>query len=133
MNRWLSRLPSKYSWYWLLWFVGISLVLWSGLWFSYNPSKLDGWQFDDLRGILILSLATSFISTLLGYFSLKRAFIMTLLASLIGIIQSAVQVRSIDGWGDLIGLLSYMMITAAGFSIGLLIELILWFIRKQNR
>ncbi len=133
MNRWLSeKFPEKYSSNWLFWFVSITIILFVGLWIAFTPSKYDGWHLEDYRGIMILAGIAALFCVLPGYFSLKKAFIITLLAVFWGLIQLSIQVRNIDGWGDLIGLLSFMMITAIGLLIGLIVEFVFW-LKNRNK
>ncbi|TQR20745.1 hypothetical protein [Psychrobacillus vulpis] len=81
----------------------------------------------------VISVLVGTISGALLFYKLKIAYILFTTGLVIGFIELF---RSFivgkDGWGDLVGILSLFIFTAFGLVIGLIVEGILFFIKKNK-
>jgi hypothetical protein len=126
-------IPTKYSVKWLYWFIGLSLLFVSGLYAALDPSKTLGWHSQDWVGILVLGIGSAFLCNLLGFFNLRIGFLFALLGVLAGIVVFSSYVGAMEGFGDLAGLMSFIMLTILGALIGLAAELIVyWTLKIEN-
>lgn len=83
---------------------------------------------------ITLSLIIGMICALFFYFNLKAAAFIFLTGVLIGFIQLYdMFARNLDGWGDLAGLMSYFIWLIIGLVSGLIIQAIIFLIRKWMR
>jgi len=124
--------PEKYSAKWMYWLIGSSLLFVVGLYVALDPSKTSGWLGQDWFGILILGIGAAFLCTLLGFLNLRIAFMFALVGVLIGIVVFASNVRTTNGFGDLSGLMFFLLLTILGALLGLAAELIIYWICKRR-
>ncbi|WP_342600960.1 hypothetical protein MHB48_08075 [Psychrobacillus sp. FSL H8-0483] len=81
----------------------------------------------------VISVLVGTITGALLFYKLKFAYYIFTAGLLIGFIELFRSfISGMDGWGDLIGILSLFIFTAFGLVIGLIIEAILYFIRKNK-
>ncbi|MEK4485521.1 hypothetical protein MHH81_07925 [Psychrobacillus sp. FSL H8-0484] len=81
----------------------------------------------------VISVLVGTITGALLFYKLKIAYYIFTAGLLIGFIELFRSfISDMDGWGDLVGILSLFIFTAFGLVIGLIIEAILYFIRKNK-
>ena len=81
----------------------------------------------------VISVLVGTITGALLFYKLKIAYYIFTAGLLIGFIELFRSfISGMDGWGDLVGILSLFIFTAFGLVIGLIIEGILYFIRKNK-
>lgn len=81
----------------------------------------------------VISVLVGTITGALLFYKLKIAYYIFTVGLLIGFIELFRSfISGMDGWGDLVGILSLFIFTAFGLVIGLIIEAILYLIRKNK-
>lgn len=89
---------------------------------------------ENVMAYIVFSLIIGIVASILIYVRFKLAFIAYLSGLLIGFFMMyRAFLYDMSGWGDLIGVVSLLMLTAIGLGIGLLGQLIVYLIKKYKK
>jgi hypothetical protein len=127
----VAWLPDKFRLIWLAWFIGLTIFGALGIWLglsSYNGSQ----GVEALLRHALLASILSGVTCLFGFLGARYVFLTSLLGMAAGIIYLAYAAASIDGWGDLIGLLSLMMIFILSIGVGAIIQVLIYVMRRRT-
>jgi hypothetical protein len=119
----MKYLPAPKSSRWLLWFACYGLLLTLLLW----ANRFIAWKepFESLIALrfMLLSFGLAAVVNAFGWLGARWVWLLASAGLAAGIAVMLVYAyRDMDGWGDLIGFLSFLLITGAGFVLGLLAE-----------
>ncbi len=76
--------------------------------------------------LALFSLAIGLIIGGAGWLGARWLPPITILGLVLGLVIMLSNFAEIDGWGDIVGLLSYTFLLLAGFALGLVVELGVW-------
>lgn len=129
----MPRLPKARdrAWSWI--FVVATVVLASALLLagSLNRSQITG---QIVFNITVVSTVASAILSALGFFGARLTVLGAAAGIVIGYVQMVVAfVRSTDGFGDLAGLAGFLLLTAVGFGVGLVADVVRSVLARRDR
>ncbi|MFD0589602.1 hypothetical protein ACFQZE_16555 [Paenibacillus sp. GCM10027627] len=82
---------------------------------------------------LLLAAVLSFVFGLAGWLGAKWLWGLSSIGVLLGLVLMATMADDRSGWEDLVGFLSFLMITALGIAAGLLVEAIAAIVRNVRK
>ncbi|WP_168118655.1 hypothetical protein [Paenibacillus sp. HB172176] len=128
--RWIPKAKSSKWWLIAVLSALLTAVSLCGIRFGLLQHEFDG-------GIafrfLILSLVLSFLFSMGGWLGGKLFWICSSAGLLLALIMMGVYADDSSGWEDLISILVFMELTAAGIAAGIVAELIRLLARKLGR
>jgi len=133
----VRRIPNARSGQW--WKIaGLSAAIYTLLLWLIRFVVLDqAFTVDYAFRFMVLAVALALVSSTAGWLGARLLWICSTAGILLGMIAMAAMVaRDLSGWGDLIGLLIFLELAAAGYAAGLIAEAIrvcikLWRRRKR--
>jgi hypothetical protein len=92
-------------------------------------------EYENIMGFLLLAIITSSVITVGAYFKRNFFFLSTMLFNIAGITYMLyVSINHLaSGWSDLVSIISYLMMFAMGMLIGIITELIIYFMSKTYK
>jgi len=129
----MLRLPEARDRVWGVVFIVSAVVLAAALLLagSLNRGQID------TRIVLNITLVSAIASAMvsgLGFVGARLTVLGATAGLALGYIQMVVAfVRSTDGFGDLAGLVGFLLITAIGFGAGLLADIVRWVLARRQR
>lgn len=119
----MKYLPAARSAQWITWLLCYTFLLSGLLWLNRLLFWSHGFSLTIALRLLLLSFVLAGIVNGLGWLGGRLVWIFTTVAIVFGIIAMYLNSsRNTEGWGDLIGFLSFMLIVIPGFLTGLLAE-----------
>ncbi|GBG09291.1 MULTISPECIES: hypothetical protein [Paenibacillus] len=88
------------------------------------------WNLGNAFMLVLLAVVVSLVVAAAGWFGAKWIWLLSTIGFVSGIVFMAVKSQDTSGWGDLVGFITFMFLSAAGFVLGILVELIAWASRK---
>ncbi|MCA0756572.1 hypothetical protein KP806_16065 [Paenibacillus sp. N4] len=82
---------------------------------------------------LLLAVILSFLFSFMGWLGACRLWLLSNIGLAAGLILMAVYSRDMTGWEDLISFLVFLQATAAGFVLGLVVEVIMLIVRASKK
>lgn len=127
-------LPEKHDKRWLLVFFIIIAFTMGILYSSTRFILKTDVQMPQILWMLMYSTVIAAVISLLGYFFAKVWFVSTALGLFFGLAMLVLIFMDYgkNGWEDLIGVMSFIMVTGIGFIVGGVGELIAFVIRKTR-
>jgi hypothetical protein len=128
--RWLPAARSSRWWLW----AGISsltatLLLWLIRFVLMEQAFTGVYAFR----FLLLGTGLSFLFGFFGWLGARKLALCSTAGLAAGLIGMAVYSRDMTGWEDLISILVFMELIAAGFAVGLIVEVIYLVIRLSKK
>ena len=127
-------LYGKYSYKWI--YVLILLFVMNLMSLALQGYLFTGYVFGKFGGFAFAAALVSFVVTLGGYIGAKAYFRTAFLFNLAGILYMlyVVLTKKADGWSDLAGVISYLLITGVGVVAGSILQAIVFFkVRAKNK
>lgn len=124
----MKLLPDKYSKKWLLFFAALFLL-------SFIPFICLSQMLNfSVVGVGILSLIVALVISIGGYLEAKVYFLTASVFDIIGIIYMLYIAlnKTAEGWSDLVSIISYLFIVGIGIVLGVVIQVIMFFISKRK-
>lgn len=88
------------------------------------------WNWGNALMLVLLAVVVSLVAAAAGWFGAKWIWLLSTVGFLSGIIYMAVKSQDTSGWGDLVGFITFMFLSAAGFVLGIVAELVAWASKK---
>lgn len=84
------------------------------------------WNLMNAITLVLLAVVVSVVVAVAGWFGAKWIWLLSTIGFLAGIVYMAVKSQDMTGWGDLVGFITFMFMSAAGFVLGIAVEIIAW-------
>jgi general stress protein CsbA len=91
------------------------------------------WNLMNALMLLLLAVVVSAVVAVAGWFGAKWIWLLSTVGFLGGIVYMALKSQDMTGWGDLIGFIMFMFMSAAGFALGIVIEIIVWAAKRFGK
>lgn len=91
------------------------------------------WNLMNALMLVLLAVVVSIVVAVAGWFGAKWIWLLSTIGFLTGIVYMAVKSQDTTGWGDLVGFITFMFMSAAGFVLGIVIEIIAWAAKRFGK
>lgn len=125
-------LPGKYNKKWLAFYIVMILILGAVLTIcrlSFFKTNINS---RSIFSLFIISIVLSSITAASGFFGARVICAFSLLGSVIGVVFMLYLYSGKSGWGDVAGLLIFIMIYIIATALGIIVELVLYYKNTQK-
>lgn len=91
------------------------------------------WNLMNAFMLVLLAVVVSIVVAVAGWFGAKWIWLLSTIGFLAGIVYMAVKSQDMTGWGDLVGFITFMFMSAAGFVLGIAVEIIAWAAKRFGK
>ena len=127
-------LPLKKSNRWIWVFILYTIIIFTGLLTSRFILGSEIFV-KDILSLLLISMVSALIPCIGGFLGKRVFFLIYTFCTIVGILYMFYVVlgNTSPGWGDLTSIVGLLFMVGVGASLGLVVEVVLYFIkRKQN-
>lgn len=125
--RWLPK-PKHRTW----WLIGLVVAAGQFAAMGVGAALLSPHSNPKYPEIALFCLVTGLIIGGAGWLGARWFPPIATLGLILGLAMMLNSFLQIDGWGDLVGLLSFMFMLLGGLALGLAVELIIWAYRRYK-
>jgi hypothetical protein len=128
----MLRIPDKYSGKWRYVLLVIFSVSFISL-MSVSALMKTNVRLDNIVGFAALSAVVSSLIVLGGYLGARIYFLISFFSNMIAsayMIYTAAA-KTADGWSDIAGIVSYMLVSAAGLIFGVAVQTTLYLVKRK--
>jgi hypothetical protein len=130
----MLKIPDKYSGKWryvlLVIFSAVFISLMSVPAFMKTNIKLD-----NIVGFAALSAVVSSLIVLGGYLGARIFFYISFFSNMIALVYMiyTAAAKTADGWSDIAGIVSYLLISASGLIFGVVVQTTLYLVKRKQK
>lgn len=91
------------------------------------------WSLGNAFMMILLSVVISLVVGAAGWLGAKWIWLLTNIGLFSGVIYMAVKSQDLSGWGDLVGFIMFLFLSAGGFVAGVVVEVIALAARRFSK